>query len=98
MVPEAEQVSGAQATQRATMLVDGQPVVAPVGISVAAALLSSGRLVLRHSPTDDAPRGAFCLMGVCQECTVMIDGRAERACMTAVRDGLSISLRGPHAA
>jgi predicted molibdopterin-dependent oxidoreductase YjgC len=37
-------------------------------------------------------------MGVCRECTVMIDGRAERACMTTVRDGLSISLRGPHAA
>jgi predicted molibdopterin-dependent oxidoreductase YjgC len=91
-------MSGAQAAQRATMLVDGQPLVAPVGISVAAALLSSGRVVLRHSSTNDAPRGAFCLMGACQECTVMINGRAERACMILVREGLSISLRGPHAA
>jgi sarcosine oxidase subunit alpha len=98
MLPEAEQVSGAQANQRAAMLVDGEPMVAPFGISVAAARLSSGPVVLRHSPTDDAPRGAFCFMGVCRECTVMIDGRAERACMTTVRDGLSISLRGPHAA
>jgi predicted molibdopterin-dependent oxidoreductase YjgC len=37
-------------------------------------------------------------MGVCQECTVLIEGRAERACMTAVRDGLAVTLRGPHAA
>jgi predicted molibdopterin-dependent oxidoreductase YjgC len=79
------------------MLVDGREIRAPVGISVAAALLSVGTSVLRHSPTADAPRGAFCLMGVCQECTVLIDGRAERACMTAVREGLVITLRGSHA-
>jgi predicted molibdopterin-dependent oxidoreductase YjgC len=80
------------------MMVDGQAMTAPAGISVAAALIAAGHIVLRRSPTADAPRGAFCLMGVCQECTVIIDGRAERACMTPVREGLTITLRGPHAA
>jgi predicted molibdopterin-dependent oxidoreductase YjgC len=80
-----------------TLRVDGRAVAATPGLSVAAALLAAGITVLRRSPAGDTPRGAFCLMGVCQECTVLIDGRAERACMTAVRDGLAISLHGPHA-
>ncbi len=79
------------------MRVDGRDVVATPGISVAAALLAAGIVVLRRSPAGDTPRGAFCLMGVCQECTVLIEGRAERACMIAVRDGIAVSLRGPHA-
>ncbi|MCU0984825.1 MAG: (2Fe-2S)-binding protein [Acetobacteraceae bacterium] len=78
--------------------VDGRAVTAVPGISVAAALLAAGFSTLRHSPTAGTPRGAFCLMGVCQECAVLIEGRAKRACMTAVRDGLSVMLRGPHAA
>lgn len=88
----------ARAAGSVVIHVDGRDVAAALGISVAAALLAAGHSTLRRSPTAGTPRGAFCLMGVCQECTVLIDGRAERACMTAVRDGLTVTLRGPHAA
>jgi predicted molibdopterin-dependent oxidoreductase YjgC len=91
-------MGGAGPGGRVVIHVDGREVAAAPGISVAAALLAAGHATLRHSPTAGTPRGAFCLMGVCQECTVLIDGRAERACMTAVRDGLTVTLRGPHAA
>jgi predicted molibdopterin-dependent oxidoreductase YjgC len=91
-------VGGAGAGGRVVIHVDGRAVMAAPGLSVAAALLAAGISTLRHSPTAGTPRGAFCLMGVCQECTVLIEGRAERACMTAVRDGLAVTLRGPHAA
>jgi sarcosine oxidase subunit alpha len=31
-------------------------------------------------------------MGVCQECRVTVDGRPDqRACMTAVRDGMEVA-------
>lgn len=73
-----------------TIRVDGKPVTVPPGLSVAAALLAAGITTLRHAPRDGAPRGAFCLMGVCQECVCTIDGRRREACRVTVRDGLDV--------
>lgn len=54
-------------------------------------------VLLRHgarvgmSEFDGTPRAGFCLMGSCQECTVWDEeGHRLRACMTEVRDGLSL--------
>ena len=74
------------------ILVDGEPVAAFRGESVAAALLAAGRLRLRTSPRGN-PRGAFCFMGICQECTVEHDGQAKPSCQLACEDGMAISLR-----
>ena len=63
------------------VLVDGQPLGAHEGEMLAAALLAAGVVRLRSSPLDHAPRGAFCLMGVCQECLVRIDGVTRQACL-----------------
>ncbi len=64
----------------------------PEGRSVAAALLAVGVRKLRESPRASEPRGAFCMMGVCQECVVHIDGYLRQACMVPVTPGLSIML------
>ena len=72
--------------------VDGQPVEAYEGETVAAALWASGIRKLRSSPMLERPRGMFCYMGVCQECIVSIDGRRETSCSFPVADGLSVSL------
>jgi len=77
-----------------TIDVDGRSIAARPGQSVAAALLAAGIRQLRQSPKARAPRGAFCFMGVCQECAIMIDGRLRQACMVRVREGLSVELRG----
>ena len=69
---------------------DGVPVRGYAGESIAAALLAGGITSLRRSPAGDAPRGAFCWMGICQECTVVVDGRRRPACRTPVRDGSSV--------
>lgn len=74
------------------ILVDGVPVEATPGQSVAAALMAAGILRLRSSPRQNAPRGAFCLMGVCQECVLHFDGIALPACQVPVRPGLSVVL------
>ncbi|RYZ10450.1 MAG: (2Fe-2S)-binding protein [Comamonadaceae bacterium] len=69
---------------------DGDTVSAFGGESVAAALFASGRRSLRRSPRDDQPRGAFCLMGSCQECLVWIGARKLPACQVPVTDGLEV--------
>jgi len=74
------------------IIVDGSPVPASPGQSVAAALLAAGILWLRCSPREQAPRGAFCMMGTCQECVVPIDGAASPACQVAARDGMTVAL------
>lgn len=69
---------------------DGAPISGFDGESVAAALLAAGIPMLRRSPKDDAPRGAFCWMGICQECTVVVGGHRRPACRTPVTEGLTV--------
>ena len=68
----------------------GRAVAAFEGETVAAALTAAGIRTLR---TDDRgePRGVFCGMGICFDCLVRIDGRAnQRACMTKVVPGMRV--------
>jgi predicted molibdopterin-dependent oxidoreductase YjgC len=71
--------------------IDGRPVTARAGDTVAAALLSADIVVFRSTPVSGAPRGPFCMMGVCFDCLVQIDGLPNRqACMTRVAPGMRI--------
>lgn len=72
------------------LTVDGRPLHAPAGQSVAAALLEHGRQTLRDSPGGN-PRGLYCGIGVCQECRVLVDGVAVRSCVTAVAAGMQVT-------
>jgi len=75
--------------------VDGEPVQAFEGESIAAALLASGRRILRYTP-DGSPRGIFCGMGVCFDCVVEVDGDPSvRSCITPVRAGMKIQTPRP---
>lgn len=74
------------------ILVDGSPVDAFDGESLAMALGAAGYSALRHSPEGKTPRAAFCLMGVCQECVVEVDGMLLTSCMEPVRDGMKVAL------
>jgi predicted molibdopterin-dependent oxidoreductase YjgC len=77
-----------------TVFVDDEPIEAYEGETIGAALLASGRRVLRRTSYAAAPRGLFCGMGVCFDCAVDVDGRHRlRACITEVRDGMRISTR-----
>lgn len=71
--------------------VDGHPFEARAGDSVAAALLAAGRVATRGSAVSASPRGPYCLMGVCFECLVTVDGVASRqGCLVEVREGMRI--------
>jgi aerobic-type carbon monoxide dehydrogenase small subunit (CoxS/CutS family) len=80
--------------QRLTVLVDGEPVAAFAGESVATVLLALGRHAFRHTE-QGAPRGLFCGMGVCFDCLVTVDGVENvRACLTLVAEGMAIATGG----
>lgn len=70
---------------------DGHAVEARQGDTVAAALIAAGVGAVRASAVSGAPRAPYCMMGVCFECLVEIDGVANRqACMIAVEDGMEV--------
>ena len=72
---------------------EGRELLAYPGESVAAALLAAGVRTFRRSVGGE-PRGYYCGMGVCYECRVRIDGRAnQRACMTAVQPGMRVEVQ-----
>ena len=76
---------------KVTMTVDGSEIEAREGDMVAGAMLAAGILQFRTTPVSGAPRGPLCMMGVCFECLVTIDGVGSRqACLTPVRAGMNI--------
>jgi predicted molibdopterin-dependent oxidoreductase YjgC len=71
--------------------IDGRPATARLGDSVAAALLAAGIETCRTTPVSGAPRAPYCMMGVCFECLVTIDGTGNRqGCLVAVADGMAV--------
>lgn len=84
-------IAGYHRTGKISFAFDGQIILAHTGESVAAALLANGVKRLRSGPGDGGARGAFCFMGVCQECVVQVDGARTEACRLIVREGLTVT-------
>lgn len=71
--------------------VDGVRIEARAGDLLAAALLASGNGVCRATPVSGAPRAPYCMMGVCFDCLVTVDGMGSRqACLVPVRAGMVV--------
>jgi predicted molibdopterin-dependent oxidoreductase YjgC len=77
------------------ILVNGRRLQARQGESVAIALLNGGVVPFRRTPVSSQPRAPLCLMGVCFECLVAVDGAPNvQSCMVEVREGMRIELTG----
>jgi len=86
-----ELTHGLERGARVVVTLDGRPVIAYEGESVAALLLAEGITATRVT-RDGEPRGVYCGMGVCFDCLVVVDGVPNtRACMTWVRDGMRVA-------
>ncbi len=71
--------------------VDGLGVEAREGESVAAAMLAAGISQCRTTPVGGVARAPYCMMGVCFDCLVTVDGVGNRqGCLVRVRDGMAI--------
>jgi predicted molibdopterin-dependent oxidoreductase YjgC len=81
----------AEAGAPVAITVDGKAISARTGDTVAAALLLAGIGHCRTTPVSGAPRAPYCLMGVCFDCLVTIDGVGSRqGCLVAVHEGMAV--------
>lgn len=61
------------------------------GMSLAAALLANGFRHWREHPLGGEARGPLCLMGVCFECLIEVEGLGTvQACLTPLREGMRL--------
>lgn len=80
--------------ERINIWVNGEPVRIPAGLTLAAALLEAGVHTFRYTAVSGQPRGPLCMMGVCFECLVEVDGVPnQQACMQEVVPGMRVRLQ-----
>ncbi len=75
----------------AIIIVDGKEIPAKEGEPIAAALLAAGIRKFRYTAKEGKPRGIFCGIGRCTDCTMTVDGQPNvRTCVTPVRNGMIV--------
>lgn len=81
----------AAAARELPFTLNGETVSGREGDTVAAALLALGRRSFRQTAVSGAERGPWCLMGVCHDCLVTIDGAGNaQSCLVPLRIGMSV--------
>jgi 2Fe-2S iron-sulfur cluster binding domain len=76
------------------IFVDGIAIAAREGDTVSAALLASGRDARRATAVSGAARLPYCMMGVCFDCLVTVDGVGNRqGCLVPVAEGMQIEIQ-----
>lgn len=90
--PSADDPAEVGTPPAVNITVDGTPVVARAGQTVAAVLLTQGRTSWRTTRTSARPRGIFCGMGTCHDCLVVVNGIPDvRACQRTINPGDEIT-------
>lgn len=75
-----------------TIRFEGVEIKAERGQSLATALLAAGIGPFRTSVVTGEPRAPYCLMGICFECLLTVDGVQNRqSCLIEVCDGMTAS-------
>ena len=75
-----------------TISFEGNEIKADRGQTLAAALLAAGVGHFRTSVTTGESRAPYCLMGICFECLLTVDGIQNRqSCLIEVCEGMTVS-------
>ena len=78
------------ATATVTVTLDGDALRVPANLTAAAVMLLHGG-ISRTTPVSGSPRAPYCMMGVCFDCLMEIDGVPNRqACLVTVAEGMRI--------
>ena len=81
-------------TETVEITLNGQKIQVSQDITVAAMALTQGLRYTRTTPISNSKRMPFCMMGVCYDCLMVIDGKAnQRACTTYVKEGMQIDIQ-----
>lgn len=75
-----------------TIFVDGKPLAARYGDTIASALIAAGRMAFRRTEKRHELRGVFCAIGRCTDCVMTVNGIPNvRTCITLVEDNMHIN-------
>lgn len=75
----------------ATVTIDDATYTTKTGENLAAFMLRAGLTPFRTHPVDKSARAPFCMMGICFECLVEVDGvPSTQACLVSISDGMTI--------
>lgn len=81
--------SAQNAASAVQLTINGKPVSAPHGATVAAVLMQAG--VPTHKSVAGEPRTALCAMGICMECCATVNGVPRvRTCQVAVEHSMEV--------
>ena len=81
--------SGIRRGEQIEFYLDGQPLKAFKGETIAAALMASGHMVART--IDSQPLGVYCNIGVCHSCLMTVNGvKSVRTCSAQVAEGCKV--------
>lgn len=65
------------------------------GIAISSALIANGVKIFSYHKKDMSPQGLFCANGQCAQCSVIVDGKVVKACVTPLNEGMHIeSIKG----
>lgn len=89
-----------QAVGQVNVTVNGVAGPVPATFTAAAAMLFRDSGATRTTPVSSAPRAPYCMMGVCFECLMEINGVPnQQACLIPVAEGMTINRQhGPREA
>ena len=88
LVPSADDPTEPGSTTPIAITLNGERIEGVVGQTLAGLLLAADTMAWRSSPVLHRPRGAFCGIGVCFECLIVVNGQRDvRACQRRAHDG-----------
>lgn len=62
------------------------------GEPVASALIANDIHILSHHPKNHASMGIYCANGQCSRCTLLINGKPQKSCITPLEENMSIEI------
>ncbi|WP_457557015.1 FAD-dependent oxidoreductase [Candidatus Harpocratesius sp.] len=69
---------------------NGQELTGYEDMVISSILFLHGIKTFGHHPKDNSPQGIFCANGQCAQCTVLVDGKPMKACMTPLKENMKI--------
>ena len=71
--------------------VDGKAAKGTEGELLVVAMMNNQCSWFKRNPVDQTRRAPFCMMGLCHECVVKINGQSSmQACLTPLSEGMKV--------
>jgi predicted molibdopterin-dependent oxidoreductase YjgC len=80
--------------KKVKIIVNGESTYAYEGETIAAALIANGYKIFRYTQRFNLPRGVFCGIGQCTDCSMVVNGVPNiRTCVARVEEGMIIEVQ-----